>query len=419
MEVKAGYKKTEVGVIPEDWSAINIGNLLEFKNGLNKAKEFFGKGTPIVNYMDIFCNPGLLKQDVKGKVTLTEDEIRNYRVKKGDVFFTRTSETVDEIGMSSVMLENMKETVFSGFVLRGRPKNDKLTLLYKQYCFRTKEVRKQICSTSSYTTRALTNGKLLSNVYIPVPPTLPEQNAIAEVLSDTDNLIQALEKRIAKKRLIKQGAMQKLLTPKEDWEVKKFKDKGVTELITCGIAATPKYEDSNSGVPFLSSTNVKKGKISWNNYKHISKDLHKQLYKNNPPLKGDILYSRVGSIGEAAIIDVDFEFSIYVSLTLIKTGNLLNNEFLKQLLNSHKYKTLANNTVLMGGGVGNLNVNVVREFPISFPLIEEQIRIANILSDMDSEIEKLDKKLAKYKQLKQGLMQELLTGKTRLIVNYK
>ena len=217
MEVKKGYKQTEVGEVPEDWNAIPIGKIFEFKNGLNKAKGFFGKGTPIVNYMDVFNNPGLIKQDVEGKVTLAADEIRNYQVKKGDVFFTRTSETVDEIGMSSVLLENIASAVFSGFVLRGRPKNDILDLLYKQYCFRSQEVRKQICSTSSYTTRALTNGKLLSNVYIAVPPTKAEQTAIATALSDADALIQSLEKLIAKKHLIKQGAMQELLKPKEGW----------------------------------------------------------------------------------------------------------------------------------------------------------------------------------------------------------
>ena len=95
MEVKKGYKQTEVGVIPEDWVIIPIGKLLEFKNGLNKAKDFFGKGTPIVNYMDVLENPGITIADINGKVTVNGDEKRAYQVKQGDVFFTRTSETVD------------------------------------------------------------------------------------------------------------------------------------------------------------------------------------------------------------------------------------------------------------------------------------------------------------------------------------
>src|SRR5437868_6027232 len=190
-----------------------------------------------------------------------------------------------------------------------------------------------------------------------------------------------------------------------DWEIRKFKDKDVTHLITCGIAATPEYVDENDGVPFLSSTNVKDGRIQWDNYKFISRELHKQLYKNNPPLKGDILYSRVGSIGEAAIIDVEFEFSIYVSLTLIKTGKLLHNEFLKQLLNSSKYKDIANRTVLLGGGVGNLNVGVVREFLIPVPSIEEQRTIADVLRDVDALIASLDSLIEKKSHIKRGAMQ--------------
>ncbi|MFQ5771982.1 MAG: hypothetical protein ACE5HX_15715, partial [bacterium] len=122
-QIQKGYKQTEVGVIPEDWDAIPMGNLFKFKNGLNKAKDFFGKGTPIVNYMDVYKRPGLKEQDIHGKVELAIDEIRNYQVKQGDVFFTRTSETVEEIGMSSVVLYEPKDTVFSGFVLRARPIN--------------------------------------------------------------------------------------------------------------------------------------------------------------------------------------------------------------------------------------------------------------------------------------------------------
>src|SRR5690606_31154281 len=106
--------------------------------------------------------------------------------------------------------------------------------------------------------------------------------------------------------------------------------------------------------------------------------LHNQLYKNNPPEKGDILYTRVGAvIGEAAVVNVDYEFSIYVSLTLIKEKKaILNNYYLMHLLNSIKYENLAYNTVLLGGGVGNLNVNVVREFPIILPPLAEQEVIA-------------------------------------------
>lgn len=210
----ARYKETEAGVVPEDWDCAPIGEHFDFKNGLNKEKAFFGEGTPIVNYMDVYKSPGLFQKDILGKVTLTPEEIRNYSAKKGDVFFTRTSETVEEIGMASTLLEDIPDAVFSGFILRARPKTNRLTLVFRQYCFRTEVVRKQITATSSYTTRALTNGRLLSKVFIPLPRLHEEQNAIAKILSDMDAEIESLEQKRDKYQSIKQGMMQELLTGK-------------------------------------------------------------------------------------------------------------------------------------------------------------------------------------------------------------
>jgi len=207
-----GYKQSAIGVILEDWFTPTIGEFFDFKNGLNKAKKFFGSGTPIVNYMDVFMHPSLLSKDVLGKVNVIKDEIRAYGVKQGDVFFTRTSETVEEIGCAAVLLEDIQDGVFSGFVLRARPKVFDIDLLFKKYCFASTIIRKQITSTSSYTTRALTNGKLLSQVVIPYPVQKEEQRAIATVLSDMDAEITALETRLAKTQAIKQGMMQELLT---------------------------------------------------------------------------------------------------------------------------------------------------------------------------------------------------------------
>jgi type I restriction enzyme, S subunit len=195
----------------EEWDRVRLGELFTFKNGLNKGKEFFGYGTPIVNYMDVFKNPAILCSTIDGRVSLTKQEIKNFNVKKGDVLFTRTSETPEEIGMASVILDEPDQAVFSGFVLRGRPKNLRLCDAFKAYCFRSAFVRNQIVSKASYTTRALTNGRILSAVLLPVPP-LPEQTAIAVLLSDMDAEIAALEHRRDKTGALKQGMMQELLT---------------------------------------------------------------------------------------------------------------------------------------------------------------------------------------------------------------
>jgi type I restriction enzyme S subunit len=195
------------------WDHVRLGDLFSFKNGLNKSKEFFGHGKPIVNYMDVFGSPVIHSASLKGRVSLTTPELKNFDVRKGDVFFTRTSETTEEVGVASVVLDEPADTVFSGFVLRARPLDDRLTHRFNAYCFGTALVRKQITSKASYTTRALTNGRSLSEVELPLPTPL-EQTAIAAVLSDMDAEIATLEARRDKTRLLKQGMMQELLTGK-------------------------------------------------------------------------------------------------------------------------------------------------------------------------------------------------------------
>lgn len=194
------------------------------------------------------------------------------------------------------------------------------------------------------------------------------------------------------------------------WEIKKLVD--VTELITCGVAKRPDYVDT--GVPFLSAKNVKNGQVIWDDYKYISEETHFQLTKNNKPRKGDILYTRVGSFGEAAIIDDDIEFSIFVSLTLIKTKSEILNSFLKYYLNSNTVKTLAKNSI-SGSGVGNLNVGTVRNFLVPVPPLAEQKRIVAILDEAfegcDRAIRNTEKNLANAREIFESYLNAIFTQK--------
>lgn len=159
--------------------------------------------------------------------------------------------------------------------------------------------------------------------------------------------------------------------------IKKLDD--VCELITCGVAAKPKYVDN--GIPFLSAKNVKDGQVIWSGYNCISEETHRELTKNNKPIIGDILYTRVGSYGEAAVVEDDKKFSVFVSLTLIKIDkSILNNYYLKYYLNSDAVKRLAKKSI-SSSGVGNLNVGTVRKFPIPVPPLPEQQRIVSILDE--------------------------------------
>jgi len=195
------------------------------------------------------------------------------------------------------------------------------------------------------------------------------------------------------------------------WEVKSLVD--VTDLITCGVAKRPEYVDK--GVPFLSAKNVKNGRVIWSDHRYITKDMHQFLTKNNKPMIGDILYTRVGSFGEAAIIEDDFDFSIFVSLTLIKPKHkILNNAFLKYYLNSSNVKSLAKNSV-SSSGVGNLNVGSVRKFPVPIPPLEEQKRIVGVLDEafagIDRAIANTEKNLQNARDLFESYLNNIFTQK--------
>ncbi len=203
--------------------------------------------------------------------------------------------------------------------------------------------------------------------------------------------------------------MQKLLTPKEDWEVKKL---GEICDVRDGTHQTPNYVEI--GIPFYSVENVTKN--DFKNTKFISESEHNFLTKNWKIEKGDILMTRIGSIGDCKFINWNVNASFYVSLALLKMKKGFSGQFLTQYSNSEFFKKEIELNSLSSAIPKKINLGQISNVKVIIPLnYEEQTHIATILSDMDSEIEALEKKRAKYKLLKQGLMQNLLTGKIRLI----
>ena len=164
-----------------------VGELFEIRNGLNKEKSAFGKGKPIINFMDVYRNRWLSKNSFKGLVDVNESECERYSAKLGDVFFTRTSETQEDIGMSSTLVEDIEDCVFSGFVLRARPKTKLLLPKFCAYYFSTDLVRKDIIRYSSFTTRATTTGPKLSKIKVPMI-SIKEQQRIVDILDRFDTL---------------------------------------------------------------------------------------------------------------------------------------------------------------------------------------------------------------------------------------
>lgn len=199
-----------------EWKTIK--ELFDFKNWLNKWKEFFGKWTPIVNFKDVFKNISLIWNDIKGKVEVTDKEKWLYGVKKNDLFFTRTSEIREEIWKVSTLLESIENCVFSGFILRARLKTSLLDSKFCSYFFSSYKARKEIVRYSTFTTRALTSWTRLAKIKVPLPP-LEKQKEIVKILDKFDALVndisEGLPAEIEARKKQYEYYREKLLTFKE------------------------------------------------------------------------------------------------------------------------------------------------------------------------------------------------------------
>lgn len=210
---KDGENKPEIRFagFTDAWEQRKVGDFYFFKNGLNKSKKFFGIGTPIVNFTDVFHNRGLEAKQLQGKVLLDDSEIKNFEVRQGDIFFTRTSETINEIGYPSVMLDAPKSTVFSGFVLRGRAiEDDPMADIFKRYVFFTETFRSEMIKKSSMTTRALTSGTAIKEMYFNYPASKKEQKQIGSFFSSLDSLITLHKHELTKLQNIKKALLEKM-----------------------------------------------------------------------------------------------------------------------------------------------------------------------------------------------------------------
>ena len=260
----------------------------------------------------------------------------------------------------------------------------------------------------------LARSVLAERFSVSYPESLAEQQRIVGLLDEAfEGLATAkanAEKNLQNARALFESHLKSVFTQRgPGWVETKLDD--VTDLITCGVAKRPDYVPE--GIPFLSAKNVKSGQVIWSGHQYVSEESHRALTKHNKPKIGDILYTRVGSYGEAAIIDRDVEFSIFVSLTLIKPKPVVLNSFLKHYLNSSAVKELAADSIT-GSGVGNLNVGTVREFPIHLPPLAEQRSIVSQLDDLREETQRLarlyERKHAVLEALKKSLLHQAFTG---------
>lgn len=403
--LRKGYKQTELGLIPEDWKILQLNQMSsitrlagyeystvweEDENGEIIALRGFNIGQNRIIEREFVR--------INNKLSL---KLKRSRLYKGDVIYP----CVGTIGNAVVIEEDDKYHIQQN-IARIIPNEEYILSPFLAYylmsSFGLNEINKFNGSSSQPN---ILVGSLRK--YSIILPSKSEQTAIATALSDADALISSLEKLIAKKRAIKQGAMQELLKPKEGWEVKNFGD--LTDQIVGG--GTPSRINPiywGNEIPWVTVKDF----ATFSPYltqEYITNEGLKCSASNLIP-KGIIITSTRMALGKAVIYDVDV--SINQDMKAIFLKKTIDTKFFYYWFqfNSKIIEDLGSGSTVMG-----LSLPDLRKIRVVFPPKSEQKDIATILSDMDAEIAGLEDKLSKYKQVKQGMMQELLTGRVRLI----
>jgi type I restriction enzyme S subunit len=412
--VKTGYKQTEIGVIPEDWEILQIRDIVEngkIPSGIYKDIKLYGKGTKIIKLGDVFRYDNFIPE-LAQKVKLNQKEVQTYKIIIGDIIVALASVKLEGVGKVMLVDKLSEDTVYDHNVALMRLKSD-YSNKFVSNLFKSNIVRKSIASKATQVGTTFLKSSSLLNILVPLPP-LPEQQAIAEALSDADTWIESLEQLIAKKRQLKQGAMQVLLTPKEDWEVKKLGDYSfITKLAGFEYSLHFNSYKDEGDIIVVRGTNITKNKLDLSDVKTIPTKtsnnlLRSKLYKN------DLVFAYVGTIGPIYLIEEDNRFHLGPNTAKISVNYELNSMFLFHYFTSSFIKDeIKEHTSI--GAQPSLSMSKIRSFKINLPCISEQTRIATILSDMDLELEALQQQLEKARQIKQGMMQDLLTGRIRLV----
>lgn len=384
VQIQGAFKESELGMIPDDWDVKSLENEVDLLTGFPfPSNEYSETGIRLLRGSNVKRGVTDWAEDNTKYWKEITPELKEYVLKNGDIVIAMDGSLV---GRSFARLS---QSDLPALLLQriARVRSSKIDMGYLKEFICSDYFTKYCDSVKTASAIPHISPKDIRNFKIPLPPTKEEQTAIATALNDTDNLITYLEKLISKKQMIKQGAMQELLRPKEGWVEKKL-----GEVLRIRHGKSQKEVVSGNGIyPILASGGV------------IGRA--KSFLYNKP----SVLIGRKGTIDEPQFMDTPFW--CVDTLFYSEINDEYNAKFIYymfELIDWYSYNEAS--------GVPSLNAKTIELIEKHFPKSKTvQMQIAQILSDMDIEIQELERKLDKYKMIKQGMMQNLLTGKIRLV----
>jgi type I restriction enzyme S subunit len=403
MELRPGYKQTEVGVIPEEWKLKPLGSVLsKGRLGGNYPNQDREADYPLMKMGNIargYIDTAKVEYITPG---ITPD--LNHRLCYGDVLFN-TRNTLDLVGKVAIWRDELPVAYYNSNLMRLEFDPQEIcSTEYTNYSLNSAGgvARLRALATGTTSVAAIYTRDLMGLPFIvPLPP---EQRAIAEALGDVDALIGALDRLITKKRDLKQAAMQQLLTGQTrlpgfsaEWEVKRLGE--LTEIIMGQSPSSSNYNNTGLGLPLI------QGNADIAKRKTIKRIFTTEITKKGK--SGDILMSVRAPVGE--ISQAEFDVCLGRGVCAIRYTN----DFMYHYLISREPTW---SRLSKGSTFDSVNSVDVKDLEVYLPSDEhEQTAIAAVLSDMDAEIAALEARRDKTRALKQGMMQELLTGRTRLV----
>ncbi len=421
-EIRPGYKQTEVGVIPEGWDCVSVAEVAARKaNSIVGGP--FGSDLVSADYVP-FGVPVIRGQNMSGTVVsgdfvyVSDEKAKTLKANTaapGDLVFTQRG----TLGQACRVPTGYYEVyVVSQSQMKLSPNPERFDSNFLLQYFHSEFGQRKILDSAIQTGVPHTNLGILRSYRLPAPP-LPEQRAIAAALSDADALIAALEGMIAKKRDLKQAAMQHLLTGKTrlpgfsgEWNDLSLDD--ACNKIQDGTHFSPKM--GGNDFPYITSKNVGFGRMELSQVEWISAAEHAKIYSRCSVRLGDLLLTKDGAnTGNAAINPFHGPISLLSSVAFLRLDEERHctSFFLYQILSWEGQRQIFGE--MSGNAITRLTLKKIRALRVRAPSKLEQTAIAEVLSDMDADLTALETQAAKARAVKQGMMQELLTGRVRLV----